>query len=282
VKRTWLSFLAVGALSGLASAQQVKIAKPAPGQITHVRTALNHLTVLEMREPVSSVAVGSPAFKVEWRENKVFIEPTEGGAATNLFVWTASGRFNYELDAAGLIAQMDFAIDQPPAPPPNPKISPAQPAERGDLSRTRLLLDAQPVRQHKQARHGQKVDVYVTDLLESHGQLLVRYTVSNQARQAYAPGAPHVVVLGRPWYRESLYTLERSQLGSGEVPGLKWEREIPVEPSKTELLRALLAPGQETAGLTAIKLPRAGSRPVVLRLIFRPSSTGPVTATVVL
>jgi len=31
-------------------------------------------------------------FKVRWRENKVFIQPTEQNVATNLFVWTASGR----------------------------------------------------------------------------------------------------------------------------------------------------------------------------------------------
>jgi len=40
------------------------------------------MTVLEMTEPVSTVAVGSPVFKVEWRENKVFIEPTEVSVAT--------------------------------------------------------------------------------------------------------------------------------------------------------------------------------------------------------
>ncbi len=71
-----------------------------------------------MSEPVITVAVGSPVFKVEWRENKVFIEPTETNVATNLFVWTASGRFNYELDPAGAVPQMDFAIDQPAIDPP--------------------------------------------------------------------------------------------------------------------------------------------------------------------
>src|SRR6266852_3639235 len=108
-----LSFVAVAALSWPALGQKVEVQKPDRGQILHVQTALHHLTVIEMTEPVSTVAVGSPLFKVEWRENKVFIEPMETSVATNLFVWTPSGRFNYELDPPGAIPQMDFAIDQP-------------------------------------------------------------------------------------------------------------------------------------------------------------------------
>ena len=46
-------------------------------QIVHLKTALNHLTVIELREPVIQVATGSQSFKVEWRENKVFVQPTE-------------------------------------------------------------------------------------------------------------------------------------------------------------------------------------------------------------
>jgi type IV secretory pathway VirB9-like protein len=112
VKKIWFSFAAFTVLSWPASGQKVEVQKPDRGQILHVQTALNHLTVLEMTEPVSTVAVGSPVFKVEWRENKVFIQPTEPNVATNLFVWTASGRFNYELDPAGSVPQMDFASSQ--------------------------------------------------------------------------------------------------------------------------------------------------------------------------
>src|SRR5271170_2494308 len=100
MKRIWVSCLAVAALSLPAWGQKIELQKPDRREIVHVQTALNHLTVLELNEPVSAVAVGSPAFKVEWRENKVFIQPTEENVATNLFVWTASARLNYELDAA--------------------------------------------------------------------------------------------------------------------------------------------------------------------------------------
>ena len=80
----------------------------------HLKTALNHLTVIEVAEPVVQVAAGSPSFKVEWRENKVFVQPTEADAATNLFIWTANQRLNYELEPAGAVTDMDFAVDQAP------------------------------------------------------------------------------------------------------------------------------------------------------------------------
>src|SRR5499425_3255970 len=82
--------------------------------IVHLKTALNHLTVIEVGEPVVEVAAGSPSFKVEWRENKVFVQPTEADAVTNLFIWTANQRLNYELEPAGAVTEMDFAVDQKP------------------------------------------------------------------------------------------------------------------------------------------------------------------------
>ncbi len=86
-----LSFVAVAALSWPAQGQKVEVQKPDRGQILHVQTALNHLTVLEMTEAVSTVAVGSPVFKVEWRENKVFIQPTEQLRARPCGIGAANG-----------------------------------------------------------------------------------------------------------------------------------------------------------------------------------------------
>src|SRR5947209_6302864 len=84
MNKIWLSFVAVTALAWPVWGQKVEVQKPDRGQILHVQTALNHLTVLEMTEAVSTVAVVSPWFKVDWRENKVFIQPTEPIVATNL------------------------------------------------------------------------------------------------------------------------------------------------------------------------------------------------------
>ena len=99
-------------------AQKIETATPSRDRVVPIHTALDHLTVIEVGEPVVTVAAGSAAFKVEWRDNKVFIEPTEPGVSTNLFIWTASSRLNYELESAGEVGKMDFAIDYPKPTPP--------------------------------------------------------------------------------------------------------------------------------------------------------------------
>ena len=189
MKRTCLCFVAVAVLSCPAWAQKVEIQKPDRAQIVHVETSLNHLTVLEMSEPVITVAVGSTAFKVEWRENKVFVEPNDADVATNLFVWTASGRFNYELDPAGAVPQMDFAIDQPIVDPPPPAKTVARAA---DPSPADMLIQAKPIRLYGSIPEKNHIAVYLTDLLEHDGQIFVRYTIRNETKKAYVPGSPQV------------------------------------------------------------------------------------------
>src|ERR1700692_3260041 len=90
-------------------------------QIRHVQTSLNHLTVLEFDEPVSTLAIADPdSFEVERHDDKVFVKPLREGVATNLFVWTASRQLSYELDPAGQLAKMDVLIRTATAPGPAP------------------------------------------------------------------------------------------------------------------------------------------------------------------
>src|ERR1700675_2358311 len=96
--------------------QRIEIQYPDRAKVTRVETAMNHLTVIELAEPVTLAAAGSPSFKIERRDNKVLIQPLEEGASTNLFVWTGSDRWSYELVPAASPATMHFAIDQKAAP----------------------------------------------------------------------------------------------------------------------------------------------------------------------
>ncbi|HEV2174278.1 MAG TPA: hypothetical protein VGR71_11960, partial [Nitrospira sp.] len=64
-------------------AQKIETATASRDCVVPIHTALDHLTVIEVGEPVVTVAAGSAAFKVEWRDNKVFIEPTAPGVSTN-------------------------------------------------------------------------------------------------------------------------------------------------------------------------------------------------------
>ena len=277
-----ISFVAVAALSWPARGQKVEVQKPGRGQILHVQTALNHLTVVEMTEAVSTVAVGSPVFKVEWRENKVFIQPTEQNVATNLFVWTASGRLNYELDPAGSVPQMDFAIDQPVADPPIAPLSANRLGKPSGPSPAEVLIEAKPVRLNGSISDKNRVAVYLTDLLDHDGQIFIRYTIRNRTQKAYVPGAPQVVALNAPRYRESLFALSNSQLSADDAARLKCSGETAIEVANGEIRASQIEPGQETAGIVAIKLPPMHAKPTVLRLTFLGSPKGPINATLVL
>ena len=282
MNKVWVSFIAVAVLSWPAPGQKVEVQKPDRGQILHVQTALNHLTVLEMTEPVSTVAVGSPVFKVEWRENKVFIQPTEPNVATNLFVWTASGRFNYELDPAGSVPQMDFAIDQTVADPPAAAPSVNQSGKPSDPSPAEVLIEAKPVRLYGSISEKNRVVVYLTDLLDHDGQVFIRYTIRNQSPKAYVPGAPQVIALNAPKYRESLYALSNSQLSPDAAARLKCSGETRIEVARGEIRSPRIEPGQETTGIVAIKLPPTHAKPTVLQFVFLGSPKGPINATLVL
>src|SRR6185295_14598486 len=95
-----------------APVQRIETQYPDPGKDMRLETSMNHLTIVELAEPVTLAAAGSPLFKIERRDNKVFIQPLEEGASTNLFVWTGSGPWSYELVPAKSIETTHFAIDQ--------------------------------------------------------------------------------------------------------------------------------------------------------------------------
>src|SRR5438093_11624100 len=95
-----------------AEPQRIETQYPDRSKVTRVETTMNHLTVIELAEPVTLAAAGSPSFKIERRENKVFIQPLEEGVSTNLFIWTGSERWNYELVPAVSVETMHFSVDQ--------------------------------------------------------------------------------------------------------------------------------------------------------------------------
>src|SRR6516225_6135801 len=117
MKRVLMFVLMASAIS--VWADELKVGAPAAADVIHVATALDHLTVLEFGEPVTMAAAGSNAFQIERHEDKVFIKPLKTGASTDLFVWTASRRFTYELETTGEVKNMNFAVDsRMPAPKP--------------------------------------------------------------------------------------------------------------------------------------------------------------------
>ena len=222
----------------------------------HLKTALNHLTVIEVGEPVLEVAAGSPSFKVEWRENKVFVQPTEADAATNLFIWTASQRLNYELEPAGAVASMDFAVDQAPVHAAEPvKPTAATTPVPISPSITELLLAGKPIRMlPSKQRSSKPVEVWISDLYEKDGQLLIRYAVRNHGAQPYSIDTPQVYQLDGVRSSQSLYGFVDSQLGDEQITKLKIKQETPVKVLDGQLQSAHIAPGEEVVGVVALQV----------------------------
>lgn len=279
MKRFWISCFVLAIIALPARAQKLQVQDAGHEQIIHVRTALDHLTVLEMNGPVSAVAVGSSVFKVEWRENKVFIKPTEENVATNLFVWTATGRFNYELEPAGPVPEMVFAIDQAVPPPVKASLDRVVPKQ---VSPEEVLIGTKPVRLYGSVPDKKRVAVYLNDLFQHDGQLFIHYTIRNDSTKTYTPGLPQVSALNSPRYHDSLYALSNCQLSPGEASRLKSSGEVPVEVTRTEMPSARIEPGKEATGIVAVKLPQGRSGPTVLRLSFLAASSGPISATLVM
>lgn len=177
---------------------------------------------------------------------------------------------------------MEFAIDQPVVDPPSVNASANRAREPNIPSPTGILLAAKPVRLLGPISEQNRIAVYITDLLEHDGQLLIRYSIRNGTNEAYVPGGEQVVKIKAPRYRESLYTLHDFQLGSNEALHLKSSGEIPLEVANGEVQSSRIEPGEEVARVVAIKLPHQLPEPLVIRLLFLASPAGPVSATLVL
>lgn len=281
MRRFWVSCIAVAVFGWPAWGQKVEVEKQERGEIIHVQTALDHLTVLEMNQPVNAVAVGSSSFRVEWRGNKVFIEPTETGVATNLFVWTPSGRFNYELDPAGGVPKMVFAIDQPAPSPPKIKTARIEIDRPADPLPDEVLMDMRPVQLLGRISRKNRVFVRITDWFEQNGKILIRYSIRNDTNHVYLPGTPQAVELKDPRYPQSLYTLRDYELAPGESARLRSDGATLVEVARADT-HLEIKPGQVATGIVTIKLPPVRREPTVLELTFLAGSDGPVRATLVL
>src|ERR1700691_1428279 len=157
-------------------------------QIRHLKTSLNHLTVLEFGESVTTLAIADPdSFQVERHEDKVFVKPLREGVSTNLFVWTASRELSYELDPAGQLAAMDVLVRTAPAPQPhvNAQAS-AEPSDAeirkiASLVLTQAMMGVENVTHDPQKLADGRVVVDVEQVYRAKDRLYIRYSIANQS-----------------------------------------------------------------------------------------------------
>lgn len=266
-------------------AQKLETQKPDPTKVLRVETAKEHLTVIELSDTVTMVAVGNrSAFTVERRENKVFVTPTDEGARTNLFIWTSGGRYAYELVPAADIDQMHFAIDQVATAVTSSAPTPAaaevaQPAERLP---TEMLTDGVPVLVTGERETSGRVEVTVRDLFRKNHRLYLRYLVVNHTGAAYLPTRPEGWLLEGARAQQSLIPAGEHQLGEKLARGVKSDAETTVGVVDADQVALVRAGGQGWGWLALEDPPVSPNAVAVLRLQFAADAKGTVAAILIL
>ena len=267
-------------------AQKLETQKPDPTKVLRVETAKDHLTVIELSDAVTMVAVGNrSAFTVERRENKVFVTPTDEGAKTNLFIWTSGGRYAYELVPAADIDQMHFAIDQvatavissAPAPP---AVDLAQTTQRLP---TEMLTEAIPVLVTGERETSGRVEVTVRDLYRKNHRLYLRYAVVNHSGAGYIPSRPAAWFLEGIHSPQSLIPPGERQLGEKLARSVRADAATVVGVVDADQAAMVLAGGQGWGWLVVEETkPTSPGTVAVLRLQFAADAKGEVAALLVL
>ena len=262
--RCLVSFACFCVLRSLAPCQETESVRP--NAVVRVATALNHLTVLEFHEPVTMAAAGSSDFQIERESNKVFVKPIKSGAATDLFVWTASQRFAYELEVTQEVKDMNFAIDSAqPAQPPKPPVDPDT-DQFVDVVLTRALLGAEEIKQKNVRKVKGQVNVRVEQVLHTLTTVYVHYTIENNSGLSYRVNVPQAYQLRTDDPSLPLARLAHTQLDRAKLEALGETHELSLPVIHAEAEVEYLHPGETTQGVLPIR--QALNSPTVVELVF--------------
>jgi type IV secretory pathway VirB9-like protein len=242
---------------------------------TRVTTAVNHLTVLEFHEPVTMAAAGSSDFQIERQENKVFVKPMRPGVSTDLFVWTASHRYVYELETQE-VKNMNFAIDNPAPPPTAPPAISRDADEFADMMLSRAFLGAQAISNFNMRPAKNEIAVRIQQVFRTRTTVYVHYTIENNSKQAFHVDTPSARRLEAEKPSISVPGLLHRQIDQRVIEklGNVHEASLPVGHAEREFEE--IKPGESTQGVVAIR--QNLSSPAIVQLVF----SNAVKATLVL
>jgi len=263
---SWLLICGLSFCCAVAAVSQDTEMTTKTNKAIRVTTALNHLTVLEFKEPVTLVAAGGTDFQIERQENKVFVKPLKSGVSTNLFVWTASHRFNYELEPAGEVKDMNFAIDNA-ATAAKPAVDPQVQLEQlADMMLTRAFLGAEPIDNTRISAVKNSVAVRIEQVFHTKNSLYVHYSIENRGKTPYHVVAPSAYQLQVTSSSISLPVLEHRQLDPQTIRKLGDVKELALPIGHAESKPEDLLPGESANGVVAIRGDL--NSPAVLQLVF--------------
>jgi hypothetical protein len=234
---------------------------------------------------VTLAAAGSPSFKIERRDNKVFIQPLEEGASTNLFIWTGSGRWNYELVPAASVETMHFAVDQQIATSSRTAEPIASPDSTSAKSfAEEMLLFGKPIRNLGAKFGNRQVGIFITDAYRKDDQLFIRYMIDNRSTRPYVAVQPEVFALQSARSSTSLSAYRYSQLSPDMEKKVRSGMQTKVATAECDIPSDGLPPGKAATGVLILEAPPTAqeSEPAVLRFVFPVAGQKATSLTLVL
>jgi hypothetical protein len=257
-------------------------------QIRHIETSLNHLTVLEFGESVTTLAIADPdSFQVERHDDKVFVKPLREGVSTNLFVWTASRELSYELDPAGQLSAMDVLVRT--VPPPNPHTSAQAAAEPSDaeirniasLVLTQAMMGVEDIAHDADKLPADRVEVTLDQVFRAKDRIYIRYSVANQTKAPFRVTTPDVSAPLPTEQPVSLVSLRDHQITSRTFAAFKVKQGSNLPVMQAESVTRDLAPGEKTTEVISIGSSPA-TEPQIYQLSFGADQNGSLQVEAVL
>lgn len=273
-------FAALAATSLSACAQTTNF-----NQVQHIQTALNHLTVVDLGEPVIDLAVAEPdAFEIERHDDKVFIKPLREGVSTNLFIWTTVRQLTYEIDPAGDVAKMNVIVRN--APQPVAHVAAVEDDDRkiqkiAALVLTQALMGTEDIAHDNSKAPTSGLMVELNQVFRSKSDLYIRYTMTNQSKVPFRITTPDVYHLEPTQTPISILSLRDHQLSSQSFAAFKSKQgpSVPVAGAESQVRD--LQPGQKSIGVICIRGSQTNT-PQLYQLRFGSSQAGAITVETVL
>jgi hypothetical protein len=278
-----ISILFVALVAAAAGAQTTS-----QSQIRHIETSLNHLTVLEFSEPVTTLAIADPdSFQIERHDDKVFVKPLREGVATNLFVWTASRELSYELDPAGQLAKMDVLVRTEPVPNPHTDTqasvdpSDAEIRKIASLVLTQAMMGVEDIVRDADKRTLGRVQVDLEQVYREKDRIYIRYSVTNETKAPFRVTTPDVCAPVPTEQPISLVSLRNHQITSRAFTTFKAKQVSGLTVMQAESGVRDLAPGEKTTGVISIGY-STGNPLQIYQLNFGADQNGPLKIEAVL
>lgn len=256
-------------------------------QIRHVETSLNHLTVLEFGEPVTTLAIADPdSFQVERHDDKVFVKPLKDGISTNLFIWTASRELSYELDPAGQLSAMDVLVRTVPATASRATTeAAAQPSDTEirkivSLVLTQAMMGVEDIAHDPSKRTTDRVEVELEQVFHAKDELYIRYSVTNLTKTPFRITTPDIENQLPSAEPISLLSLRNHQISAQTLAQFKPKPGLSLSVHGDSMTHDL-APGEKATGVVSVGH-GTGNPPQIFQLNFGSDQGGPLTVQAVL